>query len=143
RYGRIRKDQMAIAPEPEMRKQLPFDPSESARIVGLRYVAGDQPGIRRQRVGRGWRFTRPNGRLVKSLGDLTRIGSLAIPPAWVRVWICPDPTGHLQAVGYDQRGRKQYRYHPAFREVRNATKFTRMAAFGTALPKIRRRVEKD
>ena len=86
---------------------------------------------------------RPDGTILKRPGDLKRIRALAIPPAWTDVWICPLPEGHLQAVGRDSRGRKQYRYHAMYRQVRNQTKFSRMAAFAAVLPKIRRRVESD
>jgi DNA topoisomerase-1 len=84
-----------------------------------------------------------DGRPVRELETLRRIKRLAIPPAWVEVWICPDPHGHLQAVGRDAKGRKQYRYHPRWREVRDATKYARMVAFGRALPALRRRVARD
>lgn len=120
-------------------RRLPTDPYESARAVGLRYVSTDSPGITR----RGKKFFTANGRELKDPKELTRIKALVIPPAWKSVWICPYANGHLQAIGYDQRGRKQYRYHSAFRCVRDATKFTRMAAFGRALPRIRRRVARD
>jgi len=120
-------------------KKLSADPYESARAVGLRYVSPDAPGISR----RGKRYFRPEGRELKDPLELARIQSLVIPPAWKRVWICLLANGHLQAIGYDQRGRRQYRYHPAFRQVRDLTKFARMVAFGKALPEIRRRVEKD
>jgi DNA topoisomerase I len=122
---------------------LPADPYESAKIAGLRYVASDLPGIRRRRSGHGWSYVQPGGQPLRDAGELRRIRSLAIPPAWRNVWICPARTGHLQAAGIDARGRKQYRYHPLYRQVRDATKFRRMAAFGEALPGIRARVEHD
>src|SRR5579872_3454373 len=115
-------------------KLLPSDPYESAKIAGLRYVNPDSPGIVRKRAGRGFVYLGPDGNPVKDPDDLKRIRSLVIPPAWTNVWICPSKTGHIQAVGRDARGRKQYRYHPLYRAVRDATKFVRMAAFGQVLP---------
>jgi DNA topoisomerase-1 len=123
--------------------ELPSDPYESARIAGLRYVSDESPGIVRKRSGRGFCYLDPEGRQVRDPEILKRIRSLVIPPAWTSVWICPNKNGHIQAVGRDARGRKQYRYHPLYRAVRDATKFTRMAAFAEALPKIRQRVQQD
>ena len=122
---------------------LPTDPYESAKIAGLRYVTDDVPGIRRKRRGHGWSYVKPDGSVLKNRDDLRRIRSLVIPPAWTDVWIAPAAQAHLQAVGTDAKGRKQYRYHPLYRQVRDATKFTRMAAFGLVLPRIRERLEKD
>jgi DNA topoisomerase I len=119
------------------------DPEESARAAGLRYVNDDLPGIRRRRRGKGWSYLDPKGRTIRDRKVRERIEKLAIPPAWTDVWICPFPNGHLQATGRDARGRKQYRYHPDWREVRDETKFNRMIAFGEALPTIRERVERD
>jgi DNA topoisomerase I len=119
------------------------DPAASAKIAGLRYVSDQIPGIRRIGTGKTFRYIRPTGGVVRDSETLGRIRSLVIPPAWTDVWICPDPNGHLQAVGRDARGRKQYRYHPEWREVRDSTKFDRMAAFGKVLPKIRTRVSRD
>jgi DNA topoisomerase-1 len=101
------------------------------------------PGIRRLRCGRGFRYLDPAGRTLREPDALGRIRALAIPPAWTRVWICPSPSGHLQAVGWDARGRKQYRYHPLYRQVRDEVKFGRMAAFLAVLARIRRRVARD
>ena len=122
---------------------LPADPYESARVAGLRYVTDEGPGIIRKRSGKGFCYLDADGKPVKDAETLARIRSLVIPPAWTSVWICPLKHGHLQAVGRDARGRKQYRYHPLYRAVRDATKFSRMATFGTALPAIRERVSKD
>jgi len=119
------------------------DPLESAKAAGLRYVTDDEPGIRRQKRGKGFTFLDPQGKTVKDEKTLERIRKLAIPPAWTDVWICPRPNGHLQATGRDARGRKQYRYHANWREVRDETKFGRMIAFGESLPKIRERIERD
>jgi DNA topoisomerase-1 len=122
---------------------LPSDPYQSARIAGLRYVSDEMPGIKRRRAGSGFAYFDPDGRPVRDRDTLGRIRALVIPPAWTNVWICPIASGHLQAVGWDARGRKQYRYHPLYRRVRDATKFTRMIAFGLALPKLRARVNED
>jgi DNA topoisomerase I len=118
------------------------DPVASARAAGLRHANDDKPGIRRVRRGRAFGYLNARGKPVKS-SDLKRIRSLVIPPAWTDVWICPDPQGHLQATGRDARGRKQYRYHPKWREVRDGTKYGRMIEFGRALPAIRRRTAAD
>jgi DNA topoisomerase-1 len=101
------------------------------------------PGIHRVRAGDGFLYRDPVGRVIRDPAGLQRIESLGIPPAWTDVWICPDPDGHIQAVGYDARGRKQYRYHPRWREVRDETKFEHMLAFGRALARIRQRVAAD
>jgi DNA topoisomerase-1 len=118
-------------------------PKRSARAAGLRYTTDAEPGIRRRRRGRGFHYLTPGGRTLTNTAQLARIQALAIPPAWTDVWICRSDDGHLQATGRDARGRKQYRYHPRWREVRDATKYHRMLAFGAALPKIRRRVDND
>jgi DNA topoisomerase-1 len=119
------------------------DPIDSAREAGLRYVSDDRPGIRRRRAGTAFRYLRPDGSPVRDEPTLRRIKGLAIPPAWTDVWIATDPRGHLQATGRDAKGRKQYRYHPRWRAVRDETKYERMLAFGAALPTIRARVEAD
>jgi DNA topoisomerase I len=97
-------------------------PEASAREAGLRNVSDGTPGIRRRRVGRGFAFVGPNGTPIRDSRELARIRTLAIPPAWRRVCICPQPNGHIQATGTDAKGRKQYRYHSRWREVRDATK---------------------
>jgi DNA topoisomerase-1 len=117
--------------------------ARSARAAGLRYVAPGTPGIRRRKAGKGYVYARPAGGAIGDRVTLERIRALAIPPAWREVWICPHEDGHLQATGRDARGRKQYRYHRRWREVRDDSKFGRMAAFGKALPRIRRRVARD
>lgn len=116
---------------------------ESAKAAGLRYVSDTVPGIRRRRCGKGFRYIDPEGKTVRDKETLARIRSLVIPPAWTGVWICPNPKGHLQVTGRDARGRKQSRYHPRWREVRDETKYERMMIFGAALPSIRERVEHD
>ncbi len=119
------------------------DPEESAEEAGLRYVTDAEPGIRRRRAGRGFAYTGPDGERITDRRLLARIKSLAIPPAWTDVWICPSPRGHLQATGRDARGRKQYRYHPRWRSARDEVKYERMIAFGQALPAIRSRLDHD
>jgi DNA topoisomerase-1 len=133
---RVRK---VSTPPPE----LISDPVESAQAAGLRYVSDIQPGIRRKRAGKGFTYVGPDGKTIHDAAELARIRSLAIPPAYTDVWICPSPNGHIQATGRDARGRKQYRYHPKWREVRDETKFGRMLAFSEGLPAIRARVERD
>lgn len=115
----------------------------SAKAAHLRYVSGEGPGIIRKRRGRGFYYVGPDSRPVRNKATLERIRSLVIPPAWENVWICPTGNGHIQAVGRDARGRKQYRYHPRYREVRDEAKYGRLVAFGAALPKIRQQVNKD
>jgi DNA topoisomerase I len=119
------------------------DPVESADEAGLRYVSDASPGIRRRRAGRGFSYICPDGTRITNQDQLAWIRSLAIPPAWTDVWICKSRRGHLQATGRDARGRKQYRYHPDWRAVRDDAKYARMIAFGRALPAIRRRVDAD
>jgi DNA topoisomerase I len=118
-------------------------PETAANAAGLRYVSDEHPGLTRQRVGRGFRYLGVRGRPVRDLATLGRIRSLVIPPAWTKVWICPDALGHVQATGRDARGRKQYRYHPRWRVVRDEAKYGRMLAFGHALPIIRSRADED
>src|SRR5687767_3862207 len=121
----------------------PADPVESAKAAGLRYTTDTRPGVRRRRSGRGFTYVGVDGRVIRAAAELARIKALVIPPAWTDVWICPDPRGHLQATGRDARGRKQYRYHQKWRLVRDDTKYSRMIAFGRALPVIRRRADAD
>ena len=123
--------------------EVSADPVESAKAAGLRYVSDTTPGIRRVRKGDSFQYRDADGNLIRDEAALQRIRSLAIPPAWEDVWICPSPNGHIQATARDARGRKQYRYHPRWREVRDETKYERMLEFARALPKIRRRVAKD
>jgi DNA topoisomerase-1 len=127
----------------QRKRAVAVDPSESAQEAGLRYVNDSVPGIRRRRAGKGFTYLDSNGRRITDRATLARIRSLAVPPAYSDVWISPRPNGHLQATGRDARGRKQYRYHPRWREVRDETKFGRMLAFSEALPRIRKRVEQD
>jgi DNA topoisomerase I len=120
-----------------------LDPEIAAKRAELRYVHDSMPAITRHKARNGFDYRMPDGSLVRDIDTLKRIRSLAIPPAWTDVWVCPDPNGHLQAVGRDQRGRKQYRYHPRWREVRDEAKFGKMLVFSRALPLIRARVDED
>ena len=117
--------------------------ADIARSAGLRYVTDARPGIRRRRRGRGFSYLDAAGRPLRDRQQRQRIAALAIPPAWTDVWICASADGHLQATGRDARGRKQYRYHPDWRAVRDETKFDRLVAFGEALPHLRARLERD
>ena len=122
----------------------PLDPhAESARRAGLRYTTDETPGITRRAVGDRFVYHRPDGRRVRDAATLDRIRALAIPPAWTKVWIAPADTAHLQATGRDARGRKQYRYHAKWTEVRDEAKYGRLVDFAHVLPAIRRRVEAD
>jgi DNA topoisomerase-1 len=117
--------------------------AEAAQEAGLVYTTDQEPGIRRVRKGKGFEYLGPDGKRVCDSATLDRIRSLVIPPAWEHVWISTRPRGHLQATGRDARGRKQHRYHPRWRETRDANKFERMADFAALLPRIRRRVTRD
>jgi DNA topoisomerase-1 len=118
-------------------------PAVAAASADLSYVTDDAPGIRRRRSGKGFTYIGPDGRRIDDPATLARIRSLAVPPAYTDVWICPDPSGHIQATGRDARGRKQYRYHPGWAEVRDAAKYDGLVAFGRALPRLRRRIAAD
>jgi DNA topoisomerase I len=117
-----------------------IDPKEAAESAGLRYVSDDKPGIRRKKAGKGFTYARADGSRLSEPEVLKRIRALAIPPAWTDVWICPFADGHIQATGRDAKGRKQYRYHARFREVRESTKYEHVVAFADALPSIREKV---
>jgi len=119
-----------------------FDP-ECEELVGLTYVSDTQPGYRRRKARSGFRYLNTRGGTITDEGIVARIRKLAIPPAWTDVWISPRPDGHLQATGRDVKGRKQYKYHPLWREIRDGTKYEHTIEFGEALPKIRRQVERD
>lgn len=115
----------------------------AAEAAGLRYVTGEEPGITRRRVGRGFAYYGPDGALIRKRSERKRIAALAIPPAWTDVWISPDPRSHIVGTGRDAKGRKQYRYHPQFRALRDQSKFGRILTFSAALPRLRERVEHD
>jgi DNA topoisomerase I len=121
----------------------PLDPRAAAAAAQLRHTLDDRPGITRHKARSGFDYRRPDGSLVRDLATLRRIKSIVIPPAWTYVWINPDPQGHIQATGRDQRGRKQYRYHSRWREVRDESKYNKVLAFARALPLIRARVAAD
>jgi DNA topoisomerase-1 len=114
----------------------------AAKSAGLRYASDEQPGIRRKRAGKGFSYVDADGKTVRDPKTLKRIRSLAVPPAWTEVWICAQAEGHVQATGRDARGRKQYRYHPDFRAVREDGKYEHMLDFAAVLPKIRETVSK-
>jgi len=116
---------------------------KAASRAGLNYVTDGVPGITRRRAGKGWIFFRPDGERITDPDQRRRISSLAIPPAWTDVWICPDPQGHIQATARDARGRKQYRYHQGYREARDQSKFRRMLELSEILPSLRERAERD
>lgn len=123
--------------------EIASDGVAAAQLAGLRYTNDDQPGIRRRKKGRGFAYADRDGVPIRDGGELRRIRQLAIPPAWTDVWISSSPIGHIQATGRDARGRKQYRYHERWREVRDEAKYGRLSDFAKALPRIRERVDTD
>jgi len=137
------------APAKNAGKQKPVetafavDSVDAAEEAGLRYVSDDSPGYRRKANGDHFEYLDTEGKRIRDEQRLLRIKRLAIPPAWTDVWICPSPNGHIQATGRDARGRKQYRYHDRWRELRDENKFGRLSDFAKALPNIRRRVAED
>src|SRR5262245_6437194 len=135
--GSARLDRQAPNVEP------PVDPTEAAAFARLRYVGDTTPGMALVKARKGFRYATARGKAVRDAETLRRIRALAIPPAWTHVWICPTGTGHIQAVGRDAKGRKQYRYHAKWRAVRDETKYGRLLDFGCALPAIRAAVERD
>jgi len=126
-----------------MASQWAREHRKAAARAGLRYVTDGVAGIRRKRSGKGWAYYAPDGARIADAKLRRRLNALAIPPAWTEVWICPDPDGHIQATARDARGRKQYRYHPSYREARDRSKFRRMLEFSEVLPLVRERVERD
>ena len=118
------------------------NPEKAARAVDLKYVTDADAGITRLKKGNSFSYSYKS-KAYKDKQDLDRIRKLVIPPAWTKVWICPDPNGHLQATGLDAMGRKQYKYHPFWQKLRNETKFHRLREFGKALPGMRKKIEKD
>jgi DNA topoisomerase-1 len=125
------------------REVAALDPPTAARLARLHHTTDDRAGITRHKARSGFNYRRPDGALVRDLETLRRIKSLVIPPAWSAVWISPDPLGHIQVTGRDQRGRKQYRYHSRWREVRDESKYDKMLMFARVLPSIRARVDAD
>ena len=126
-----------------MPKDSVIDPEDAAASAGLIYVNDDMPGITRVRAGTGFSYRDPRGRIIRDRALRRRLAALAVPPAYTDVWICPDPRGHIQATGRDAKGRKQYRYHPDFRALRDSAKYDHMLEFAQALPRIRERVDHD
>src|ERR671911_398358 len=120
--------------DPSLSAEAIVDPRDAAESVGLTYVSDEEPGIRRKKAGKGFTYIGPGGGKVEDEATLKRIRKLAIPPAYTDVWICRKPNGHIQATGRDAKGRKQYRYHPEFRAVRESTKYEHMLEFAKALP---------
>jgi DNA topoisomerase-1 len=133
---------MASSP-PSLHAERKREHRRTATRAGLTYVTDAFAGIRRQRAGKGWVYYAPNGSRIRDPEKRKRINSLAIPPAWTDVWICPDPSGHIQATARDARGRKQYRYHASYREACDKSKFRHMLEFSEILPRLRERVERD
>lgn len=131
------------SPKSARSPEMVANPAESAKAAGLRYVSDAKPGIQRKRWRTGFRYITIDGAPLRDTETLGRIKSLVIPPAWSDVWICPIPNGHLQATGRDARGRKQSRYHPRWRQVRDENKYERMSIFATVLPRIRDRIDHD
>ena len=136
--AKLRKEKKKIA-----ELEIVTEPEAAAEEAGLRYVGDEQPGYTRKRKGDGFEYFDTEGKPIKDEQRILRINRLAIPPAYKDVWICPTLNGHIQATGRDDRGRKQYRYHERWREVRDENKYERIIVFGQALPKIRRRLNKD
>lgn len=130
-------------PDALMPLDLAGNPEASARYAGLRYVSDTDPGYRRIRRGSGFAYVGPDGNTVRDEALRKRFERLVIPPAWTEVWICKHPRGHLQATGRDEKGRKQYIYHPKWSKIRNETKFGRIVPFGESLPAVRERIEHD
>ncbi len=133
----------AIATDAESGEARGEEGREVAEAVGLVYVSDEDPGITRRRSGKGWRFLDPEGAAIRDRGERERIEKIGIPPAYSDVWICPKANGHIQATGRDDKGRKQYRYHPKWTQARDEAKYAHMAEFGRLLPTIRKRVAAD
>jgi DNA topoisomerase-1 len=134
---------IAVPPDLSSTALSPEVLKATAKAAKLRYVSDRSRGVRRERTGDGFEYFSPSGAKITDEEELTRIRKLAIPPAYQDVWICPYPNGHLQATGRDARGRKQYRYHPRWRAVRDEGKYGKMLIFGKVLPAIRAQVERD
>jgi DNA topoisomerase-1 len=124
--------------------QQPADPQQAPQPTSeIAYVDDSLPGITRRRSGRGWSYYKPSGERITDRAEIDRLNAIALPPAYRDCWFCPSPHGHIQAIGYDEKGRKQYRYHADFRAAQEAEKYDRLADFGRALPRLRARVERD
>ena len=138
-FDMVTRTRKRVTKQPEIK----VDPIVSAKAAGLRYVTDAGPGLTRRPKGKSFAYLDVDDRPIRDPDDLGRIKALAIPPAWTEVWICPRVDGHLQATGRDARGRKQYRYHPRWRLIRDESKYDRMMAFASALPTIRKRTDAD
>jgi DNA topoisomerase-1 len=123
--------------------EIEIDPIQAAKAARLRYIMDDEPGISRQKHGDHFRYLNAAGEVIGDEDEIERIDKLRIPPAWTEVWISPYSNGHIQATGRDAKGRKQYRYHERWTQRRNLVKFSRMIAFGKALPELRKHIQKD
>lgn len=132
-----------IAASPELRLLRAHPASARLNDSGLRYVNAEEPGLTRRRCGRGFAYFDENGERVRDSELRSRLATLAVPPAWTDVWLCGDAKGHVQATGRDEKGRKQYIYHPVWRERQDRSKFAHLAEFARALPRLRRRIEED
>jgi DNA topoisomerase-1 len=144
RHTRLSHSFLQIGRRDLLHKDDPRDEAElSAELASLNYVSDEMPGIRRKGAGRGFTYLKPDGSRVTDPKTLDRIRSLAIPPAYADVWISPKPDGHIQATARDDRGRKQYRYHPRWTAIRDEAKFDRLTEFARSLPAIRRRIDSD
>ena len=141
----LRPDVTFLSPHKDSSQDLPrtTEHRKTATRAGLNYVTDGLPGITRRRAGKGWAFYRPSGRRITAAKERDRIKALVIPPAWTDVWICPDPKGHIQVTARDGRGRKQYRYHPEYREARDNSKFRRILELSEVMPAIREQAERD
>ena len=128
---------------PKIHQAVAEDPQQAAEAAGLFYVTDQKPGISRRKKAGAFVYYDQSGNRIKDAGKIKRIRSIVIPPAWERVWICPSANGHLQATGFDARGRKQYKYHPTWRVVRDEAKFERLFLFAEVLPRIRAKVNRD
>jgi DNA topoisomerase I len=117
--------------------------SDDCDLPGITYHDDSEPGITRRKVRHGWGYWNAAGNRITDRDEIDRLNKIGLPPAYRDAWFCPDPNGHIQAVGWDEKGRKQYRYHAAFREAREAAKYDRCSCFGRALPKLREHVEED
>jgi DNA topoisomerase-1 len=129
--------------DPKKLAAAPLEPEAAAKVAGLHYVDDSAPGFTRKKVGTGFGYRDTDGKVIRDPEVIERIRSIGIPPAYTDVWICPDPRGHIQATGRDAKGRKQYRYHPRWSEIRDSTKYAHMLEFAHALPKIRLRIDAD
>jgi DNA topoisomerase-1 len=128
---------------PRFTADMPDSAANAAASPALNFIqdlAG--PGITRKKRGRYWQYFHADGSRVTDRDEIDRLNAIGLPPAYERGWFCPDPCGHIQAIGYDAKGRRQYRYHPTFREQQDAEKYAKLAAFGHALPKLRKRVRR-